>query len=280
MNTNRRGKKKCDIVDRVAETWNNRLDRLIKSNGYSQKTFAQAYKEKYGVGNQADVSRWVNVGADAAKGEKIGFPSYDTMKRIADFFGVTVGYLTGETDYETFGMERACDFLGIDEAAGAAIERITKRKGAARIEKYEKANYGKALCRLLAAESLEPFIGGICELAEAKYIRNNPVDYFQSEKVTGIRPEIMELALKYKDVEVEEEADAPSEITDEVIDAMKILSEAEDKGYAQELRLDRDVKLAKYELQERYLKLLEEISAEENIAAIRAHCREAFSVSG
>lgn len=277
MNTNRRGKKRNDIVDKVAKTWNKRLDGLIKARGYSQKTFAQAYKEKYGIGNQADVSRWVNVGNEAAKGERIGFPSYDTMKRIADFFDVTVGYITGETDYETFEMERACALLGIDEATGVAIERITKLTGATRLEKYEKANYGKALCRFLTVESLEPFIGGICELAEAMYILNNPVDYFKSEKVMSIRPEVMELALKYKDVHFEEEIDNPAEITDEVIEAIHIISEAEDNGYAQELRLEYNVKVAKYELQERYMKLLEEISSEENLTAIRAHYYEIFS---
>ena len=277
MNTNHRGKKRNDIVDKVAKTWNERLDGLIKAWGYSQKNFAQAYKEKYGIGNQADVSRWVNVGNEAAKGERIGFPSYDTMKRIADFFDVTVGYITGETDYETFEMERACVLLGIDEATGVAIERITKLTGATRLEKYEKANYGKALCRFLTAESLEPFIGGICELAEAIYILNNPVDYFKSEKVMSIRSEVMELALKYKDVHFEEEIGNPAEITDEVIEAKHIISEAEDKSYAQELRLEHNVKVAKYELQERYMKLLEEISSEENLAAIRAHYYETFS---
>lgn len=163
MNTNTRGKKKGNIVERVAKTWNKRLEELIKVKGYSQKEFAKKYKEKYGTGNQADVSRWLRVGFEATKTEIIGFTSCNAMKRIADFFGVTVGYLTGETDYKTFEMERACDFLGIDESAGMAIERITKQKGVSQFEKYEKVNYGKALCRL--AENLEPFIGGICELA-------------------------------------------------------------------------------------------------------------------
>lgn len=120
-----------------------------------------AYKERYGTGNTADAGRWVNVGSKAAKDEAIGFPAYDTMCRIADFFGVTVGYLTGETDYETFEMERACEFLGIDKATGDAIVRITKLKGATRFEKYEKVNYGKALCYLLSTDKFEEFIEGI-----------------------------------------------------------------------------------------------------------------------
>lgn len=277
MNTNKRGKKKKDVVDSVSDIWNNRLNSLIKSKGYSQKTFARAYKEKYGVGNQADVNRWVRVGMNAAKGEMIGFPSYDTMKRIADFFDVTVGYLTGETSYETFGMERACEFLGIDEATGMAIERITKLKNTTRFVQYEKANYGKAMCRLLSARSFEPFLGGICELAEAIFMQHNPVDYLQSEKVMAIRPEILDLALKYKDTHSEKAVDVPSDIIDEVIDAVHILSEAESRSYTQELRLERDVKLAKYESQDKYLKLLEELLALETLPTIRAHYYETFS---
>lgn len=91
MNTNRRGKKKNDVVDQVSHIWNERLSSLIDNRFGSRKAFVAAYKEKYGVGNTADASRWVNVGGKAAKDEVIGFPSYDTMRRIADFFGVKVG---------------------------------------------------------------------------------------------------------------------------------------------------------------------------------------------
>ena len=98
----------------------------MKRHGYHQKTFAKAYKERYGTGNQADVSRWMRVGNTISK-EKgnenetqsiIGFPSYDTMKRIADFFNVSVGYLTGETSFESFDMEQACTYFHIDKKTG------------------------------------------------------------------------------------------------------------------------------------------------------------------
>ena len=87
----------------LARIWNERLGKLIKKNFGTQKEFAQKFKETFGVGNQADVSRWINVGTLSAKGKMIGFPEYPTMKKIATFFNVTVGYLTGETDYESVG---------------------------------------------------------------------------------------------------------------------------------------------------------------------------------
>lgn len=277
MNTNRRGKKKNDVVNRVAVIWNERLSDLIKDRFGSQKEFAKAYKEKYGTGNQADVSRWVNVGNEAAKGEVIGFPSYDTMHRLAEFFGVSVGYLTGETDYESFEMERACDYLGLDESAGRAIERITKLKGVTRLERYEMENYGKALCYLLASDRFEDFLGGICQYAEALHRRKNPVDYMNSPEILAIKPGVMDLAMKYRDITCEEEVDDPSEITDEVVAAINLINDAESKAYGQEFALEQNVKLAKFELQERYFGLIEEVIREDNLEQIQAHYYQTVS---
>lgn len=257
--------------------WNERLSGLINEKCGSQKSFAQAYKMKYGTGNQADVSRWVNVGTDGSKGEVIGFPSFDTMKRIADFFGVTVGYLTGETDYKTFDMERACEFFGIDEVAGKAIQHITKQIGATRFEKYEKENYGNVLCFLLSTENFEELIGGICEYAEAVYIQKNPVDYFSTDKVKRIRPEVFDIAMKHFDVCSEEELDDPSIITDEVLDAIQILSEAESKSFDETIRTERDIKLAKFELQERYFRLIDEVIKKADLGEMRTHHYERIS---
>lgn len=277
MNTNRRGKKKNDVVDKVSSVWNERLSELIRARYTSQKAFAIAYKEKYGTGNQADVSRWVNVGTEAAKGEMIGFPAYDTMKRIADFFGVTVGYLTGETDYDNFEMERSCEYLGLDQPAAIAIERITKLKGASRFERYEKVNYGKALCYLLAADGFEDFIGGICQYAEAVHRQNNPIDYFNSDKIRSVNPKVMDVAWEYRDVFHEEEIDDPSVITDEVLEAIFLIRDAEDRSYEQQFALEQNVKLAKFDLQERYFRLIEHLLREENLDKIQAHYYETVS---
>ena len=272
MNTKKRGRKKNDVASRVADIWNEKVNQLIEERCGSRKAFVEAYRERYGVGNVVDARRWVNVNCKAAKDEIIGFPSYDTMRRIADFFDVTVGYLTGETDYKTFELERACKYLGIDQAAGEAILRITKMKDATRFEKYQKDNYGNALCRLLAADGFEEFIGGICQCAEAIYCEANPVDYMNSSQIQSIKPEILEQAIRYKDVWMEpDEEDDAIEMTDELRDAIYAIRAAEDKGYHQQFVLDQNVKVAKYELQERYFHLIEEILRLENCKEIQAH---------
>lgn len=69
--------------------------------------------------------------------KEIGFPSYENMLNIANFFGVTVGYLTGETDFETFEMEKACKQIGIDEDTGKAIKGIVTGESVEPFGKYE-----------------------------------------------------------------------------------------------------------------------------------------------
>ena len=43
------------------------------------------------------------------------------MATIADFFGVDVGYLTGETDEKTYAMSHACAFTGLSSSSITAI---------------------------------------------------------------------------------------------------------------------------------------------------------------
>lgn len=57
----------------------------MKEGNYTQKTFLKEYKEKYGGGTQANISRWLRVGNKIENGKTIGFPSYETMLNLADF---------------------------------------------------------------------------------------------------------------------------------------------------------------------------------------------------
>ena len=114
-----------DIIQNRADTWNKRLRVLITEKEYSQQSFAKDFNKKYGTKcTQKDVSRWVNVGMrkeeiNPKTGEKetkiIGFPSYQNMICLADFFNVDVGFLTGETDYESFTAERTSNYLGLNQ---------------------------------------------------------------------------------------------------------------------------------------------------------------------
>ncbi|MCD7752489.1 MAG: hypothetical protein LUI10_12285 [Lachnospiraceae bacterium] len=107
------------------EIWNVRLRQCLSGRGLKQKTFVSDINQKYGTNyGQKDVSRWLNVGSIQKNGV-IGFPKYDTMLLIADYFNVDVGYLTGETDHDTFTMEKACLFLALNQPALQNLRDLT-----------------------------------------------------------------------------------------------------------------------------------------------------------
>lgn len=166
-----------DIFERKAGIWCSRLNQLMKKRGYTQKTFLKEYKSRYGGGTQANVSRWLRVGHVTQKNgtaKAIGFPSYENMLNIADFFGVTIGYLTGETDFETFEMEKACQCLGIDENTGKALKDIASGKRI-RFGRHQLREIRATLRYLLMADSFPRFINGLREYAENIYRKNHPL---------------------------------------------------------------------------------------------------------
>ena len=61
-----------------------RLKELREKFGYSQASFAEAFGTK-----QSTVGNWESGARE---------PKFDTMQRLADFFGVSVDYLLGRDD--------------------------------------------------------------------------------------------------------------------------------------------------------------------------------------
>ena len=113
-----------DIFDRKQLCWNARLKKCILEGGYTQESLAHALNNKYSTKfTQKTISRWVNLG-DAKNGIK-SFPDFENMLQVADFFNVDVGYLTGETDDDSFSLEKACSYMGLNGEAIKAIREIT-----------------------------------------------------------------------------------------------------------------------------------------------------------
>lgn len=122
------------------------------------KTFLKEYKIKYDGGTQANISRWLRVGNKIKNEKTIGFPSYETMVNLAEFFNVSVGYLTGETDHESFEMENVCAFLGLEENGVKAIKGITSGKNMGFDGKYRGDEYKSVLQHILTSRSFTAFI--------------------------------------------------------------------------------------------------------------------------
>lgn len=133
-----------DLLREKAMCWKTRLKELLEEERYTQASFAEALNNKYGTCyGQKDVSRWLNTGAKIKNGE-VGFPKYDTMVLVADFFSVDVGYLTGEIDEDTFSLEKACSYLGLNGEAIKVIREITEPENKdSFFSKYRRETFNK-----------------------------------------------------------------------------------------------------------------------------------------
>lgn len=150
-----------DLLKQKASYWKIRLKKCMDSGRYTQVSFAEALNSKYGTSyGQKDVSRWMNTGAKIKNGE-VGFPKYDTMHLIADFFSVDVGYLTGETDEISFSVEKACSYMGLNGKAIKAIRKITQPE---KEETYIWKDIREAFNKFLSAEGFPDFFDRLHDL--------------------------------------------------------------------------------------------------------------------
>jgi len=116
-----------DLIRAKAQIWNERLKKCMDENNLTQASFAEALSRKYNTEkeiSQKTVSRWLNVGSKVQSGT-IGFPKFDSIILIADFFNVDIGYLTGEINEDTFLMKDACSFTGLNSKSIEAIRKMT-----------------------------------------------------------------------------------------------------------------------------------------------------------
>lgn len=142
-----------DINERK-KIWNKRLKKCIKDSGYTQESLACAINKKYEKDyTQNTISRWQHLG-DAKNGVK-GFPDFENMLILANFFAVDVGYLTGETDNETFEIEKASAYLGLNPTAIKNIRNLTAPESRANF--YMSLDMREALNEFLSAIEFKKF---------------------------------------------------------------------------------------------------------------------------
>lgn len=149
-----------DIIDRKQRYWIERLKKCIHDGGYTQVSFAYALNKKYNTEfTQKTISRWVNLG-DAKNGIK-SFPDFENMVRVADFFGVDVGYLTGETDEDSFSLDKVCSYMGLNGNAIKAIREITHPENEA---SYMRKDIRESFNKFLSAEGFPNFFHSLFDL--------------------------------------------------------------------------------------------------------------------
>ena len=262
-----------DIEYNRAQCWCSRLHKLMKEKNYTQKSFLKEYKEKYGGGTQANISRWLRVGSKIENGKTIGFPSYETMSNLADFFGVSVGYLIGETDYESFEMEKVCKFLGLEEETVKAIKGITFGENMGIGANSMSSEYKSAFRYILTASSFPVFIKEAREYAENVYRLKHPIKYMDIVSAK-MRKDLFDLAVQCMDYQfisddeygrIDDFEENSVEPTEELLEAISILNDAQDKDYAQKCYIEQMVKLSEYELQKIYFEVIKELTREEHL---------------
>lgn len=114
-----------DLKDKKIEVWNTRIRSCLKKAKLTEKQLANKMNEKYDTSiTQKTVSSWLNVGEKRSHGY-VGFPKMESIFLIADFFNVDIGYLMGETDEESFTMEKAEKYLSLSREALKTIIDIT-----------------------------------------------------------------------------------------------------------------------------------------------------------
>lgn len=265
-----------DIEYNRAQCWCSRLHKLMKEKNYTQKSFLKEYKEKYGGGTQANISRWLRVGSKIENGKTIGFPSYETMSNLADFFGVSVGYLIGETDYESFEMEKVCKFLGLEEETVKAIKGITFGENMGIGANSMSSEYKSAFRYILTASSFPVFIKEAREYAENVYRLKHPIKYMDIVSAK-MRKDLFDLAVQCMDYQfisddeygrIDDFEENSVEPTEELLEAISILNDAQDKDYAQKCYIEQMVKLSEYELQKIYFEVIKELTKEEHLPDI------------
>ncbi len=247
------------IIKEQGDIWNTRVEQKMKELGLSQRKFIEKYKKEYRTGSQADVSKWIHIGEkDGRSGKPRNFPDFVTMKKIANILGVSVGYLIGETDYETFELERTCKYTRLDPAAIEAICNITSGKAIPPFHKYPDSQITGALNILLSSPILVDYLKKICELAQCIENERNPKEYFEEavEKIPEhLRDDIVALW-----------ADAEDAIENKGIEGSKEnwfyvdkLETAAVRDMEQPDLSERDINASKYALSEVHIKLIDDI---------------------
>lgn len=167
-----------DLLKEKAKYWKIRLKKCMDACRYTQASFAEALNDKYGTSyGQKDVSRWMNTGAKIKNGE-VGFPKYDTMLLIADFFSVDVGYLTGETDEISFSVEKACSYMGLNGKAIKAIREITHAEYE---DTYMWKDMRESFNKFLSAEGFPNFFDRLYDLHLTSILPNQENRVFDNQ---------------------------------------------------------------------------------------------------
>lgn len=261
----------ASIFDTKAAKWYERVQACFKrykdseankggSRKVSQSELVRRLETRYpkepGRPNptQVNISRWLNYGGTGKR--ESSMPSMEVAIMLADFFGVDVGYLLGETDYHTFAMEDAVDYLGLSEHAVEHIRLATRFETAFHNVHMLPEEAGETISSLLASKK---FFDLVMALEEMDRVYNGPdvQKKLLKELEEKYGSEMFTKALEFEPYEHEEEEVDPvfREAYIEVRDALDKMYGANSDKKAYEGK-------ARYELIKVFAEIVEELYPE------------------
>ena len=253
-----------------AQIWNERFEKRMNELKLSQRKFSALYKERFGTGSQADVSKWMHIGeidSRSKKGRK--FPEFETMRNIAEILEVSVGYLIGETDFKTYEMEQVSRYTGLSPTAIEATRAVTSGKAIPPFYKYPDSQRTAALELFLSNSMLVEYLKSICDLAEAMDREKKQPNYF--ERAVKKIPEPYRNAAVELWSDPDEAAEKGIKPTEELLAFADTLDDAACEDMRQPDVADREIKSAKYALQETHIKMIDEILSKGNVQKLLPH---------
>lgn len=236
------------MIDKILKSqkeWNKRLQQMVEKMYNSKASFTKDLNDKYRSEDEEKqftwptVRDWQRVGLKRGMNKAtIGFPKFENMLMIADCLEVDIGFLIGETDSETFTLEKASDYLHLTPDALKNFSRITDKTVSDLPIEQNEYIYSTVLNKLFCSEHFEHFVESLKELEDtyAKYkgmipnlseLRESDLDKAHLDFLTAKLSEkygetILNQAWEYYGITCEDED--PFSLTDKEHDAEKEIS--------------------------------------------------------
>lgn len=244
-----------DLIKNKEQTWNSRLKKCIETKGYSQKQLAEDFNKRFHTKcTQKDISRWINVGSEQSSGT-IGFPSYQNMAYLADFFEVSVAYLTGETDFIDFDYEKTSSFIGLNQDSIKALRQIANFNAPHSNAWQIPGESNEVLNKFVTANDFFYLIQALAELNET-YSGPNKEKAAWEEIYKRFDKDLIDEAIDKRDDHYDEGDPTPSP---ELCEAVQAINTAIDLGYEDSLKKEYDIDVFKYRLERTFAQLIENL---------------------
>ncbi len=178
-------------INETKSTWNKRVLECREEKKWSQEKLAEKLAENtsdYKAPQQKTISNWEHVGLEGTDGTVIGFPKMENILQLANLYNKDVGYFLGETDYNTFDHEKACQCFGFDKQVGDKLKKIFKSGEAHTIFTNREINRRIAFSYLVRSKYFEDMLDSIAMLYDAHSTKISKAgegleDDFSSEEI-------------------------------------------------------------------------------------------------